>query len=182
MLILASGSPRRRELLGGLIKEFAVIPSREEERTEESAPERIVCELARKKAESVFRTHPSDCVLGADTVVAFQGEILGKPKDAEEAKRMLRALAGQTHSVFTGVCLIANGIETVICEESKVKLASLSEGDIERYVSGGSPLDKAGAYGIQDEGIVESYEGSYSNVMGLPVETVKGLLRQAEVI
>ena len=131
---------------------------------------------ARGKAKEVFSRFPDCTVLGADTVVALDGVILGKPKDEEDAKRMLRLLSGRVHSVFTGVCLTdeKGAIEQVV--ETKVLFKTLSEKLIEDYVSSGTPLDKAGAYGIQDGTVVECIDGSYSNVMGLPVETVKEML------
>ena len=181
MFILASASPRRKELLGEIVSEFTVLPSGEEERAEGATPSDVVLSLARQKAESVARAHPEATVLGADTVVVKDGKILGKPKSEEEAFSMLSSLAGKVHSVFTGVCLIAGGKRFASFAETKVILAPLSEREIRAYVATGSPMDKAGAYGIQDEGIVSSYQGSYTNVVGLPIELVKDLLKQAEV-
>ena len=174
-LILASVSPRRRELLSALC-EFELQPSRFDE-TGEGSAEQVVLLNARGKAKEVFSRFPGCTVLGADTVVALDGKILGKPKDEEDAKRMLRMLSGRVHSVFTGVCLVdENGvIERVV--ETKVLFKTLSEKFIEEYVLSGTPMDKAGAYGIQDGLVVASYEGSYSNVMGLPMEAVEEMLK-----
>ena len=177
-LILASVSPRRRELLSSL-RDFEIQPSRFDETAEGSAEE-VVLWNARGKAKEVLSRFPDCRVLGADTVVALDGTILGKPKDEEDAKRMLRLLSGRVHSVFTGVCLIdENGaLERVV--ETKVLFKILSEKFIEEYVLSGTPLDKAGAYGIQDGLVVASYEGSYSNVMGLPVEALEEMLKAKE--
>lgn len=177
-LLLASISPRRRQLLAGLCQ-FEVQPSRFDE-AEGGRAEEVVLQNARGKAKEVFSRFPDCTVLGADTVVALDGVILGKPKDEEDAKRMLRLLSGRVHSVFTGVCLVdQNGaIERVV--ETKVLFKTLSENLIESYVLSGTPMDKAGAYGIQDGIVVSSYEGSYSNVMGLPVEAVKEMLNLKE--
>ena len=177
-LILASVSPRRRELLAPL-REFELQPSHFDERAEGSAEE-VVLFNARGKAKEVLARFPDCRVLGADTVVALDGKILGKPKDAEDAKRMLRLLSGRVHSVFTGVCLIdQKGAEERVVE-TKVLFKTLSEKLIEDYVLSGTPLDKAGAYGIQDGLVVASYEGSYSNVMGLPVEALEEMLKIKE--
>ncbi|MBO5525458.1 MAG: septum formation protein Maf [Clostridia bacterium] len=173
MFILASASPRRRELLSSLISKFEVIPSSADETIEEEKPEQLVMRLSARKAEEVYSRYPDATVLGADTVVVLGGVVLGKPKSEEHAKEMLRALAGKEHSVYTGVCVIRGGVETVAYDETKVRISALTEEQIDAYVATGSPMDKAGAYGIQDEGIVFSYEGSYSNVVGLPLELIK---------
>ena len=175
-IILASASPRRRELLAGLV-EFEIAPSRFEEVTEGGAEE-VVRLNARGKAKEVLSRFPDCRVLGADTVVALGGEILGKPKDEGDAERMLRLLSGRTHSVFTGVC-VADRSGTVECVvETKVLFKTLSENTIKNYILSGAPLDKAGAYGIQDGIVVESIEGSYTNVMGLPMEAVREMLKE----
>lgn len=175
-LLLASASPRRRELLAPLCG-FEIVISRFEERDGGSAEETVL-KNARGKALEVLGRFPDCRVLGADTAVALDGVILGKPKDASDAERMLRFLSGKTHSVFTGVCLAdRNGVlEKVV--ETKVTFKNLDENTIREYVKSGAPLDKAGAYGIQDGVAVESFEGSYSNVMGLPTEAVKEMLLQ----
>ena len=174
-LILASVSPRRKELLSGVC-EFEIQPSRFEEVTGDNAQE-VVLQNARGKAMEVLSRFPDCRVLGADTVVALDGKILGKPKDGEDAKRMLRMLSGRVHSVFTGVCLAdRNGAQERVVE-AKVLFKTLNENLIESYVLSGTPLDKAGAYGIQDSIVVESIQGSYTNVMGLPMEAVKEMLK-----
>ena len=174
-LILASVSPRRKELLSGVC-EFEIQPSRFEEVTGDNAQE-VVLQNARGKAMEVLSRFPDCRVLGADTVVALDGKILGKPKDGEDAKRMLRMLSGRVHSVFTGVCLADRNGEQERVVEAKVLFKTLNENLIESYVLSGTPLDKAGAYGIQDGIVVESILGSYTNVMGLPMEAVKEMLK-----
>ena len=175
-LILASVSPRRKELLAGVC-DFEVQPSHFDEVTGKDAKE-VVLQNARGKAREVLSRFPARTVLGADTVVVLDHMILGKPKDSEDAKRMLRLLSGRVHSVFTGVCLIdeKGALERVV--EAKVLFKTLSEKLIEDYVLSGTPLDKAGAYGIQDGIVVDSIEGSYSCVMGLPMEAVQEMLKE----
>ena len=179
-IILASASPRRRELLKELVPEFRIIPAKGEERADPSlSPEETVKVLARRKAEEVAALVAArNCaVLGADTVVALDGKILGKPKDAADAFRMLSALSGRTHEVFTGVCLILPGGEkTVRADRTEVEFYPLSEEWIGEYVAGGPPMEKAGAYGIQAGGLAKRITGSYSNVVGLPLERCRELL------
>lgn len=175
-LLLASASPRRRELLAEICP-FEVEPSRFEEAEGQNAEETVLLN-ARGKALEVLNRFPDCLVLGADTAVALDGVIMGKPQTQEKATEMLRFLSGKWHSVFTAVCLAdKNGtLERVV--ETRVLFNTLSEKTIKNYVLSGAPLDKAGAYGIQDGVVVSTYEGSYTNVVGLPVETVKELLEQ----
>ncbi len=180
--ILASGSPRRKELLGDLVEKFTIIPSLADENIPVTTPDKYVKILAERKAVEVASRPENEgkIVVGADTVVAFNGEILGKPKDEEDAFRMLTALSGNTHEVYTGVCFARQtagvwNIETRV-EQTKVRFLPLSAEWIRAYIQGGSPMDKAGAYGIQDGGLVDFIEGSYTNVVGLPVELVKDVL------
>jgi septum formation protein len=182
-LILSSASPRRRELMGMTGLPFEVITADAEE-LKTGAPQALVMENARRKARAVADKHPGRMVLGADTVVYLQGQVLGKPKDSEDAKRMLRMLSGQWHQVFTGVCVIsAQGREDTRCDETRVLFSRLSEEDITRYVLSKEPADKAGAYAVQGMGgmYVERIEGSYSNVIGLPMHLVRRMLRDAGV-
>ncbi len=183
-IILASASPRRKELLKEIVSGFEVIPSQGEERADtEIPPGKIVETLAKQKAESVFAEHRDALVIGADTIVYFQGKVLGKPKDAADAKRTLRALSGRTHSVYTGWCICEGARELTGFCRSDVTFRELSDEFIEEYVKSGSPLDKAGSYGIQDDArLVEKYEGSYTNIIGLPVEELKAQLRGIGVI
>ena len=180
-LILASNSPRRRELLAQFHIPFEIVPSRFEELAEGFPARETALRFAQGKAEEVSARFPEAYVLGADTVVSIGGEILGKPKDGADAKRMLRLLSGKTHSVYTGVCLVGRGVFLREVVETKVTFFPLREGFIEEYVAGGSPLDKAGAYGIQDGGLVSGYRGSYTNVIGLPLETVETFLKEVHL-
>lgn len=182
--ILASASPRRKELFAELVENFEIVPAKGEERiVGNPTPARLVAELAKQKAEEVaaLPLAAGKSVLGADTVVALNGEILGKPKNAADAERMLVALSGNTHEVYTGVCVlypVDGGKREMrggsVC--TKVKFFPLTKAQIKAYVATGSPMDKAGAYGIQDGGLVESIEGSFSNVVGLPLEYCKELI------
>ncbi len=184
--ILASASPRRKELLGELIEKFDIIPSQADENVDERSPERLVRALAEKKATEVAirAENEGKIVVGSDTVVAYEGEILGKPKDEKDAFRMLKILSGKAHFVYTGVCFARQrgGKLTLItqADETKVYFNDLSDEWIEQYIQSGSPMDKAGAYGIQDGGLVKKIEGSYSNVVGLPQELVKEMIKKIE--
>ena len=173
-VILASGSPRRRELMEMLrVPGLEIIPARGEEHPPAHAtPEETVKALARAKAREVAEHRPpEDVVIGADTMVALHGALRGKPHSPEEAKDMLRALSGRSHEVWTGVCLIRGGQELVEAERTAVRFRALSEREIENYTATGEPLDKAGAYGAQGIGalLVEGIEGDFFNVMGLPL-------------
>lgn len=179
VLVLASQSPRRRELLGQVGIVFRAAPSTVEERITKTAPDEVVRELSFQKAENVASREPEGVwVLGADTVVALDGKILGKPAGAEEAKDMLRQLSGRSHSVYTGVTLYRKtGGKTVaetFSEETKVTFYPMTEEEICRYVDSGDPMDKAGAYGIQGPAaaFIQCIEGDYNNVVGLPVAAV----------
>ena len=184
MLVLASASPRRQELLRNAGIRFEVQPAHiaEDPLTGEGAKD-CAERLAREKALAVARQRPHDFVLGADTVVVVDGEILGKPSDATDAARMLRLLSGREHRVITGVCLVVSGQWSVASETTSITMSEISEKEITDYISSGEPMDKAGAYGIQ--GIASRWipriEGDYSNVVGLPVARVWGMLRQAGV-
>ena len=176
-LILASNSPRRRELLSKLGYPFEIIPSNCEEITTSVKPTDIVQDLAKLKAREVFNSH-SDCVvIGCDTVVDFNGEIMGKPKDHADAYRMIKALSGNTHYVHTGVCVLSPVGEWLFCDSTKVVFRNLSDKDIADYVDAGYADGKAGAYGIQDDScFAAGYEGDFDNVVGLPTYRVKEIL------
>lgn len=181
MLILASASPRRQELLRNAGISFEVFPADIVERPLQLEGARECSErLAREKALTVARLHPQDCVLGADTVVTIDSDILGKPTDAADAKRMLRMLSGRCHQVITGICLVLGDKEVVASETTLVTMTEISDREIADYVATGEPMDKAGAYAIQ--GIASRWipriEGDYTNVVGLPVAMVFGMLRQ----
>lgn len=179
--ILASASPRRRELLKEYIPEFRVIPAKGEERVEAGlSPEGLVCALARQKAEEVAALPEAQgkAVIGSDTVVAYAGEVLGKPKDEADARRMLSMLSGQVHQVYTGVCVVLPSGERIVeADCTDVEFEALDQAAIASYIATGSPMDKAGAYGIQDGGLVKGIVGSYSNVVGFPCELFKKILK-----
>lgn len=180
MLYLASSSPRRQELLALAGISYTVAPSDVDEHfADGTPPEEAVCLLARRKAEACFARHPGAVVLGADTVVALEGQILGKPKTPEHAADMLRMLSGKTHEVFTGFCICTDDRCDVAVERTEVTFYPLSEGEIQSYVATGEPMDKAGAYGIQGRGalLVKGIDGDYYNVMGLPIARVARILR-----
>jgi len=196
-IILASGSPRRRELLTKIYKEFEVIVSETDETVTDTNPERIVEELAQRKAKAVFdkivaegdNTSSDDfLVIGADTIVYYDGDVLGKPEDEEDAKAMLSMLSERTHQVYTGValCIRKNGKESlsVFNDKTDVTFNYIDRFDINDYVLSGSPLDKAGAYGIQDDFAkhVKKIEGDYNNVVGLPVARLYQQLRENKLI
>lgn len=188
-IVLASASPRRKELLELMGVEFEVCPAKGEEIITRTAPEELVLELSGQKAKEVAAgllayneqhpdlVTPSDMlVIGADTVVAYGEEILGKPKDAQDAARMLSMLSGNTHNVYTGVTCVfvsAQGRagELSFYEKTKVSMYPLSEKEIRDYIATGEPMDKAGAYGIQGKCAVfiRGIEGDYYNVVGLPI-------------
>lgn len=178
-LILASASPRRKELLGHLGVPFEIVVTDIDESVHPGeAPDVYVERLALEKSKAASR--PNDLALGADTAVAIDGQILGKPNDVEDAVRMLGLLSGRTHEVFTGVGL-SDGSSVVV--RTEVTFTSLASPDIAWYVATGEPMDKAGAYGMQSIGgtFVESISGSYSNVIGLPLAQTSVLLRKAGV-
>ena len=180
-MILASASPRRRELLGLITDNFKIIPAKGEENIPEgSAPEDAVRLLAKQKAEEIYFENCGEVILAADTIVSIGGEILGKPLDEKHASEMLKALSGRRHSVFTGVCVIfEDGTSEVFAEETAVDFCPLSENEIKDYVASGEPMDKAGAYGIQGRGalFVKGIVGDYYNVMGLPVSRLNAVLK-----
>ena len=177
--VLASASPRRRELLSQIVDEFIVDPAVGGEEVNLSLfPEDMACALAERKCDEVFRRHSGSTVIGCDTIVVFEGEVLGKPKDRDDAAVTLRRLSGKTHFVITGVCVRNKYKKLVKYDKTEVKFNLLSEAFIKIYVDSGSPLDKAGSYGIQDGGLVREYYGSYSNVVGLPVALVSNMLKE----
>lgn len=197
MLILASASPRRQELLRNAGIPFVVQPTDVPEIARAGESAKACAErLAREKALAVLRDRPNDLILGADTIVVVDGEMLGKPCDAEDAARMLRLLSGRTHQVTTGVCLVsstalitensqlATGFEDVRSETTLVTVHPLTDNDIRFYVSTGEPMDKAGAYGIQGMASrwISRIEGDYFNVVGLPVALVYGMLRERGIL
>ncbi len=186
-LILASGSPRRKELLEQVGAEFEILPAKGEEIITSTVPKQVVMELSAQKAEEAAGRYKKELgedesgivvILGADTVVAYENKILGKPKDKEDAVKMLQLLSGNTHSVFTGVTLIieqeGKREKQSFFAETKVTMYPMTKEQIHAYVETGEPMDKAGAYGIQGKCAVyiEKIAGDYNNVVGLPVSLV----------
>ena len=181
MLVLASASPRRRELMRMITTEFeALAADIDESLPPKENPRRTAELLAFQKAEAVLALRPADVVIGCDTIVALGSRILGKPRDPEEAADMLRALSGRTHGVVTGVCILGRGKREVFSQYTDVTFFPLSEEEILLYASSGDPLDKAGGYGIQSGAalFVSGIRGDYYNVMGLPVGTLSRKLRE----
>lgn len=184
--ILASGSPRRKQLLQKIIPNFKVISSDAEElKSHSGGPLTLVQENAKKKAIPVAANNPSCWVLGADTLVFYQKEILGKPKDLDEAVEMLSFLSGKTHEVATGVSLQCNELNIVktFSETSSVTFKPISKQEIRLYFKEVNPLDKAGAYAIQTNAdmIIDRFVGSYSNVVGLPLESLGKVLLKLSI-
>jgi septum formation protein len=192
MIVLASASPRRRELLRNAGIPFTVQPADiNETPLAGESPQECAVRLAREKALAVSQSRPRDYVLGADTIVVIDDAILGKPRDADDAARMLRMLSGRTHEVITGVCVVSpvgSGQRSVASktdllaasESTLVTLCELSSDEIRDYVATGEPMDKAGAYAIQGMASrwIPRIEGDYSNVVGLPVALVYRMLRE----
>lgn len=186
-IILASGSPRRRELLMQIGMKFDVIVSQVDEIVKSTVPAKVVEELSCQKAMAVYeelKSELSDCehslVIGSDTVVSVDGKILGKPRDEKHAYEMIAMIAGRQHSVFTGVTLIVDGKAYSFYEETKVYVYSMKDSEINEYIATKEPMDKAGAYGIQGKfaAYVKGIEGDYNNVVGLPVGRICEELRK----
>jgi septum formation protein len=177
-LILASASPRRKELLEKIGLPFTVQPAKGEERITQKSPAAVVMELSRQKAEEIAAAQTGDCIIiGADTVVAKGEKIMGKPKDAADAKQMLRSIADDCHQVYTGVTLIRTGAHpqsVTFQEKTDVFLYPISDAELDAYIASGDPMDKAGAYGIQGDFAiyVKRIAGDYYNVVGLPIGRV----------
>jgi nucleoside triphosphate pyrophosphatase len=195
MIVLASASPRRQELLRNAGIPFVVHPADIDERLlPGEAPHESAQRLAREKALAVFQGRSRDFVLGADTIVVIDDIVLGKPRDAGDALRMLRLLSGRTHAVITGVCVVGpvasdgrkmvTAFERIAFATTLVTMCEVSDDEIRDYVATGEPMDKAGAYGIQ--GIASRWisriEGDYSNIVGLPVSLVYGILRKERIV
>ena len=181
--ILASGSPRRRELLEMLgVPDLTIRPATGPERaTPGAGPEQTVRELSLHKAQEVAQTcAPEDIIIAADTIVYLDGAILGKPKDHDDAVRMLTALSGREHIVYTGVAVLRGGELRQAAEQTAVRFRTLTPAEIERYIATGEPMDKAGAYGVQSLGalLVERIDGDFFNVMGLPVLLLSRMLAE----
>lgn len=187
-IILASASPRRRELLQQIGLRFEIMPSHKEEVMRGQTPSENVMGLAEDKARDIFEKLPEGMrkdvlVIGADTVVSLDGKILGKPKDATDALSMLRFLQGNTHQVYTGVCLVTAESTQVFYEKTDVTMYEASDEELEAYIRSGEPMDKAGSYGIQGLGtiLVREIHGDYNNVVGLPVSAIWQRLTKNEI-
>ncbi len=186
-LILASASPRRRELLEMLhVKNLEIHPAKGEEKPHpELTPDALVKELASCKAAEVAAAwaSPEDIVIGADTVVVLDGRVLGKPKNEADAAAMLRALSGRTHTVYTGVAVERGGERRLHAERTDVRFRALTDAEIAAYIATGEPMDKAGAYGAQGYAslFVEHLDGDFFNVMGLPLCALGKLLKELDV-
>ena len=181
-IILASASPRRRQLLSLLTTAFLVEASSADETSSETDPRRLVCELARRKAMDVAKRHKNAVIIAADTVVYASGEILGKPKSEAEAENMIRRLADRTHSVHTGVCILRADTREMLtkAERTLVEFAAMSDDEIAMYLSAGDHMDKAGAYGIQGfaSRFIRRIDGCFFNVMGLPVHLLYNMAKE----
>lgn len=183
-IVLASGSPRRRELLETLGLDFRIVPARGEEIPPEGAgPAETVTALAKAKADEVAGLFPEALVIAADTVVWAEGRILGKPRDEADARRMLHMLSDNSHEVYTGTALIYKGKSIAGAEKTKVFFRRLTDAEIDGYIATGEPMDKAGAYGIQGRAalMVKRIEGDYFNVMGLPLCRLGQMLEEIGV-
>lgn len=175
MLILASESPRRKELIKQITTDFTVMPSNIDESILNIDACDLPGELSKHKAYNIFAKYPEDKVLACDTIVVLDGEVMGKPHTKEKAKQMLKKLSGKKHIVISGWTLISKEKEITRTVKTEVYFNVLSDELIDRYIASGSPMDKAGAYGIQDTefNLVNHIEGSFNNVIGLPVEDIK---------
>ena len=175
MLILASESPRRKQLIKKITNDFVVIPSNVDESVLNITPHDLPAELSKLKAYSIYSKYPNDSVLACDTVVILDGELMGKPKNKKEAFEMLSKLSNKKHVVISGYTYISKEKEITRTVRTYVYFNKLTPDLINKYIDSGSPMDKAGAYGIQDEefNLVNHIEGDFDNVIGLPVEDIR---------
>ncbi len=179
-IILASKSPRRAELLGRLLNQFDIEESRVAEDRVETDPEKLVRTLAEEKAADVFSRNPLAVVIGADTVVFCNGKILGKPDSEAQARGMLSMMAGRTHTVYTGVCVLAEGFSRTVAAATDVTFDDMDTEEMDEYIAAGDWTDKAGAYAIQGAAgkHITRIDGDYYNVVGLPLNALYKLLRE----
>ena len=175
MIILASQSPRRKELIKKLVDEFKVVPADIDEESVVADPYELPGILSSLKAKAVFKQYPNDTILAWDTVVILDGIEMGKPHSVEEASKMLHALSGKVHDVVSGYTLLSKDRNITRTVRTRVYFNTLSDELIDAYIKSGSPMDKAGAYGIQDKefNLVNKIEGSMDNVIGFPTEDIK---------
>jgi len=174
-LVLASGSPRRSEIMNSVGWEFTKdVPDIDESERDGENAESYVQRLAKEKAEAVAASHPGEIVLAADTTVVLEDRIIGKPTDLPDARRMLEMLSGNWHEVLTGIAVMTNGTSTVGMQRTRVKFAPMNDAELDFLVAVGDPLDKAGAYAVQAQAalFIEGIEGDYWNVVGLPISLV----------
>ena len=182
-LVLASGSPRRAEIMRSIGWEFEKdVPDIDERELPDESPEVYVQRLAAEKAAAIAAKHPDAIVLGADTTVVLNDRIIGKPVDIVDARRMIGMLAGNWHEVLTGVAVVSDGETNLGLQRTRVKFAAMSEREIDFLVEKGDPLDKAGAYAVQAQAalFIEAIEGDYWNVVGLPVNLVYRMIVQMD--
>ena len=178
-IVLASGSPRRKEILTSVGWQFiSIAPDIDESERDGESPADYVVRLAREKAEAVAASNPGSVVLGADTTVVADGQIMGKPVDMDDARRMVRILAANWHEVLTGVAVVRNGETRLAIQRTRVKFSSMTDDEIEFLATMGDPLDKAGAYAVQAQAalFIEGIEGDHWNIVGLPVRLVYQLV------
>ncbi len=183
MIILASGSPRRKELLHKLFDDFKIESSDAEEFQDAAEPKKLAVENAKLKAKSVAKKYPSDVVIGADTIVVSNGKIFGKPADGCGACEMLRTLSGKKHEVITGIAVVTGEKIFTDFDVTEVFFGEMTDEEIIEYVSTGEPLDKSGSYALQGGAtkFIEKINGDWSNVVGLPVYRLRKLLKAAGV-
>ena len=177
-LILASQSPRRWELFKLVGLDYTAVTSDADENISLGEPGSFVEQLALRKAEAVKQAHPGACIVGADTIVWLDGEIIGKPRNEEDAVRILKKLSGRTHTVYTGVAVLTDGSTQLCHDTTMVTMEEIPEEDIRAYVASGEPLDKAGAYGIQGPAavFVKRVEGCYFTIIGMPMHKLYHML------
>lgn len=182
-LILASQSPRRRELFSLVGLDYTAITSDADENIPFTEPGEFVEQLALRKASAVKKDNPGACVVGADTIVWLNGEIIGKPRDPEDAVNILKKLSGKTHTVYTGVAVLTDQGYDVCHDTTEVTMEDIPETDIRAYVASGEPLDKAGAYGIQGPAavFVKRVEGCYFTVIGMPMHKLYHMLAKVGI-
>ena len=183
MIILASGSPRREELLKKICAEFSIVPCDTDEIKTADNPKNLAVANAKLKAETVAKNFPQDVVIGADTIVVFEGKIFGKPEDERGAFEMLKTLSGKRHEVITGLAIVTGGKTFTASEVTEVFFGEMTDEDILKYVATGEPLDKSGSYALQGgtAQFIEKINGDWSNVVGLPLYRLRLLAKDANI-
>ena len=183
MIILASASPRRAELLKKLCNDFIIDASDAKEIQFADSPKELAVRNAKIKAESVAQKHAEDIIIGADTIVVFERKIFGKPDGEDDAKKMLRSLAGKKHEAITGLAIVTNGKTFMTAETTEVFFGEMTDEEISDYVATGEPLDKSGSYALQGGAakFIEKINGDWSNVVGLPLYRLRFLAKSAGI-